>query len=207
MTHSAHTSPAPNHHAHHRPFSGVSGLLVGLTLTIRRGGVARLATDLTAVTDDDHVVDVGCGPGTAARVAARRGAKVTGIDPASVMLTLARRLTFGGSSIRWMDGSAEALPLPDGSANVLWSIATVHHWRDVDAGLSEAFRVLAPEGRLLAIERHARPGATGHASHGWTDAQAQAFADRCAAAGFTDTRVETHRADRGSLLAVQAKRP
>jgi ubiquinone/menaquinone biosynthesis C-methylase UbiE len=206
MATSAHTSPAPNHHAHHHGFSGVSGLLVGLTLIPGRGGVARLAADLTAVTDDDHVVDVGCGPGSAVRVAARRGATVTGIDPASVMLTLARRLTRGGGSIRWMDGAAEALPLPDGSATVLWSISTVHHWRDVDAGLSEAFRVLAPEGRLLAIERLVRPGATGHASHGWTDAQAQAFADRCTAAGFTDARADRHTVGRGALLVVQATR-
>lgn len=207
MTASAHTSPAPNHHAHHHGFAGVSGLLVGLTLIPGRGGVARLAADLTAVTADDHVVDVGCGPGSAVRVAARRGATVTGIDPAAVMLTLARRLTRSGPSIRWMDGAAEALPLPDGSATVLWSISTVHHWRDLDAGLSEAFRVLAPAGRLLAIERHARPGAKGHASHGWTDAQAQAFADRCEAAGFTNAGAETHRVGKGALLVVQAKRP
>jgi ubiquinone/menaquinone biosynthesis C-methylase UbiE len=171
-----------------------------------RGAVGDLAADLTDVTSSDHVVDVGCGPGAAARVAARRGATVTGIDPAPVMLSLARRLTRGDSN-SWREGVAEALPLPDGSATVLWSLSCVHHWRDIDAGIAEAHRVLASGGRLLAIERRVRAGATGHASHGWTAAQGEAFAERCAAAGFTNARAETHAQPRGALMVVLATRP
>jgi SAM-dependent methyltransferase len=158
------TTDVPNHHADYPGFSGMGGLLAGLTMLIGRGAVARLAADLTAVAGQDRVVDVGCGPGAAAREAARRGAAVIGLDPAPVMLTLARRLTRRDASITWTEGAAEAMPLPDGSATVVWSIATVHHWRDLDAGLSEVRRVLAPGGRLLAIERRTRPGARGLAS-------------------------------------------
>jgi len=197
----------PNHHADYPGFSGIGGVLAGLTMLIARGAVARLAADLTAATGEDRVVDVGCGPGAAAREAARRGADVIGIDPAPVMLKLARRLTRRDASITWTEGAAEALPLPDGSATVLWSIATVHHWPDLDAGLGEARRVLAPEGRLLAVERRTRPGARGLASHGWTDAQADTFADRCRAAGFAHARVETHTPARHALLVVQAANP
>src|SRR5262249_37765675 len=71
------------------------------------------------------------------------------------------------------------------SVSVAWSIACVHHWADLDAGLEEARRVLKPGGRLVAIERLSRPGATGLASHGWTPEQASAFKDRCLAHGFT----------------------
>lgn len=207
MTHSSPMPLVPNHHAAYRGFSGIGGLAAGLTMIIGRGAVARLAAELTAVTDEDHVVDVGCGPGTAARVAARRGADVTGVEPAPVMLKLARRLTRGDISISWTQGAAEALPLPDGSATVLWSISSVHHWPDLDAGLAEARRVLATRGQLLAIERRTRPGAKGLASHGWTDAQADTFADRCCAAGFVDARVETHTPARKALLIVHATRP
>lgn|SRR5262249_55633987 len=195
---------APNHHADFRSFSGVVGLAAGLTMIVGRGPVACLAADLAGVTDQDRVVDVGCGPGTAARVAARRGAEVTGVEPASVMLTLARRLTGRDLLISWAEGAAEALPLPDGSATVLWSISSVHHWPDLDAGMSEARRVLATRGRFLAIERRTRPGATGLASHGWTDAQAESFAERCRTVGFTDIHIETHRPARKALLVAQA---
>ena len=199
------TSPSPNHHADFPAFSGIGGLLAGLTMIAGRGEVAALAADLTEVTRGDHVVDVGCGPGTAARVAARRGAVVTGIDPAPVMLSLAGRLTHG-ASITWREGAAESLPLEDGVATVLWSLSSVHHWPDLDAGLAEAHRVLAPGGRFLAIERRVRSGATGLASHGWTAVQGEAFADLCTAAGFVDARAEAHAQKRGALMVVQARR-
>jgi ubiquinone/menaquinone biosynthesis C-methylase UbiE len=200
-------SPAiANHHADHPGFSGITGLLAGLSMLVGRGAVARLAADLAAVSGGDRVVDVGCGPGAAAREAARRGATVTGVDPAPVMLTLARRLTRPGTSIAWTEGAAEVLPLPDGAATVLWSISTVHHWPDLPGGLAEAHRVLRSGGRLLAIERRTRPGAKGLASHGWTDDQAAAFADLCRTAGFTDVRVETHAPGRRALLVVLARR-
>ena len=196
----------PNHHADYPGFSGIIGLVAGLTMIIGRGAVARLAADLAAVSDADRVVDVGCGPGAAAREAARRGADVVGIDPAPVMLKLARRLTPHGLAISWTEGVAEALPLPDSSATVVWSIATVHHWRDLDAGLAEARRVLMPWGRLLAIERRTRAGAKGLASHGWTDAQGEAFVERCRTAGFTDAHVEVHRPGRRDLVVARATR-
>jgi ubiquinone/menaquinone biosynthesis C-methylase UbiE len=103
--------------------------------------------------------------------------------------------------ISWRRGTAEQLPVADDVASVVWAIATVHHWHDVDAGLAEARRVLRPGGRLVAIERW-RPSTatTGLASHGWTDEQAAAFADACRAAGFDVARPER----RGALIGVVA---
>jgi SAM-dependent methyltransferase len=201
----ASTSPV-NHHADFPGFAGLTGALAGLTMIVGRGGVARLAADLASVSRGDHVVDVGCGPGTAAREAARRGARVTGIDPATVMLRLARALTRDRAAIDWAEGTAERLPEPDASATVVWSLATVHHWTDVTAGLAEARRVLVPGGRLLAIERQVRPGATGLASHGWTNQQASSFATHCREAGFTDVRGEKHTLGRRPVLVIAATR-
>ena len=152
-----HGNDVPNHHAHHgrlpRRFRRVAGPQHG----VGPGSVARLAADLAEVTDQDHVVDVGCGPGTAVREARRRGARATGVDPAPVMLTFARALTRNSSEVTWTDGVAEALPFPDASATVLWSISTVHHWNDIDQGLAEARRVLSTEG---AGSRDRTTGAT-----------------------------------------------
>lgn len=206
MTETASPS-VPNHHADQPGFSGIVGMLAGCAMLIGRGSVARLAAELADVDSGDHVVDVGCGPGNAAREAARRGATVTAVDPAPVMLGLARRFTRDRPSLSWQRGLAEDLPLPDGAATVVWSMATVHHWSDLDAGLNEALRVLQPGGRLLAVERRSRPGARGLASHGWTDAQADAFAERCVAAGFTDPEVAKHRIGRTVHFAVTATRP
>jgi ubiquinone/menaquinone biosynthesis C-methylase UbiE len=201
------TADAVNHHADHSGFAGPTGLLIGLIMIVTGGAVARLAADLASVSDVDRVVDVGCGPGTAVREAARRGARVTGVDPAPVMLRLARMLTRDQPAITWAEGAAEDLPLPDGSETVVWALATVHHWTDVTAGLAEIQRVLAPGGRFLAIERRVCPGATGLASHGWTDHQAESFAAQCQAAGFADVRVEKHLPGRHAVCVVSAVRP
>lgn len=165
----------------------------------------RLAERLSELAAGDAVADIGCGPGTAARRAARLGALVFGVDPAPVMLRLARLLTWrSANAVRYLQGSAEALPLPDSSVSVAWSIACVHHWADLDAGLREARRILKPGGRLVAIERLTKPGATGLASHGWTIEQASAFADRCLAHGFTDTRTSRHDGGRRTTVSVRA---
>jgi len=199
---------APNHHAHHRGFAGPFGLLAAASMVLGGTGNARLAERISELTASDAVADIGCGPGTAARRAARLGASVVGIDPAPVMLRLARFLTPRSTpAVRYAEGSAEALPLPDSSVSVAWSIASVHHWRDLDAGLDETRRVLKAGGRLVAIERLSRPGATGLASHGWTPDQASEFADRCRAHGFTEARISRHGAGRKTKVIVAAAAP
>jgi ubiquinone/menaquinone biosynthesis C-methylase UbiE len=196
-----------NHHADHPGFSGVAGLLSGLLFLAIGRTNARLAVDIASVSAADHVVDIGCGPGVAVRTAAGRGARATGIDPAPVMLRIARAVTRGRDGIVWAEGAAESLPVPTGSATVAWSLATVHHWKDVTKGLAEAHRVLAPGGRVLAVERQVAPDATGIASHGWTEQQAESFAAACRTAGFDDVRVEGRSAGRRAAWAVHGVKP
>lgn len=208
----------PNHHAHHPGFSGVGGAVMAIGFTIGRAAAADLAVELTGTGAGDDVVDIGCGPGVAARRAAARGAaSVVGVDPAAVMLRVARAVSAvsavrrvrrrGTGTVAYREGTAEALPVPDGSATVAWSLAAVHHWHDLDAGLAEVRRVLRPGGRFLAVERRTVPGATGVASHGWTDDQAHLFADRCRTAGFADLSVDHHQPGRQRVLTVLAHTP
>jgi ubiquinone/menaquinone biosynthesis C-methylase UbiE len=194
----------PNHHHDHPAFAGMTGLLAAATMTVGRDGDARLAAELAQLAPGDLVVDIGCGPGVAARHAARHRAAVTGVDPAPVMLRVARALTRR-VSVRYVEGAAESLPLPDGCATVVWSIATVHHWRDIDAGLREVRRILRPGGRFVVLERLVRAGATGLAGHGWTIAHAAEFARACRNVGFAEVEVEGPRqAGRRTLVAVTA---
>jgi ubiquinone/menaquinone biosynthesis C-methylase UbiE len=199
--------PVVNHHADHAGFGGPIGLVTALGMLAMGRGYARLAVDLAAVSDADRLVDIGCGPGNAVRAAAARGARVVGVDPAPAMLRLARVVTRDSPGISWSAGGAEALPVSDGWATVAWSLKTVHHWKDVTAGLAELRRVLAPSGRLLVMERCVQPGATGLASHGWTEAQAESFVAQCRAAGFAGARVEQRPQGRGAVWVVRAEQP
>lgn len=211
MTTSA-TDLVPNHHGHHPGFGGLTGLVAAVGFLVGRDDDADLAVRLTRLGPGDDVVDIGCGPGVAARRAAAAGiASVVGLDPAPVMLRVARLAGLvprpGRVRPRYRVGAAESLPLPDGSASVVWSLSTVHHWPDLDAGIAEVARVLRPGGRLLAIEHRSEPGATGIASHGWTPDQADRFGERLDAAGFTDIRVELHEVGHRPPVSVLAVRP
>jgi ubiquinone/menaquinone biosynthesis C-methylase UbiE len=138
-------------------------MLNALSMTVGRGPVARAVADLAELTAGDQVIDMGCGPGAAARLAASRCAHATGVDPSPAMLRLGRWLNAlrGTRNVTLVHGSAETIPLPDRSGTVLWALRSVHHWSDRAAGLAEAFRVLVPGGRLLLAERVVRPGAHG----------------------------------------------
>lgn len=196
---------APNHHADHPGFAGPAGLLAAVGFLFGRDRSAALAIDLAGLAPGEHVVDVGCGPGVAARRAQQAGAVVVGVDPAAVMLRVARARWRTRPDLDWRPGTAEALPVADGWADVVWSLSTVHHWADLDAGLAEARRALRPGGRLVVLERRIRdPHAVGVAGHGWTPAQARDFAARCASHGLTGAAVGEH-PGRPDLLSVVAR--
>lgn len=196
---------AINHHAYHPGFSGVTGVLFGVMFMLVGRAKAKLAARVADVSPADHIVDVGCGPGTAARVAARSGARVTGVDPSAAMLRVAGFVTRKGD-ITWREGTAEDVPVEDGTATVVWALATVHHWQNVDKAVGEARRVLSPGGRLIAIERQSPVGATGLASHGWTQQQAESFASLCRNTGFDNVCVGTHGSGRGAVWIVSGTR-
>jgi len=180
------------------------------SMIVGRGSLARAAADAAQLTPADRVVDIGCGPGTAVRRAARRTAAATGIDPDPAMLRLARWITAlrRSPNVDWLQGRAEKLPLADAQATVAWAINSVHHWEDRGAGIGVARRILAPDGRIVLVERQAKPGARGHAAHGLTRDQAEDLAGELSAVGFDQVRLHTVKAGRKSLVIIRgAKAP
>jgi SAM-dependent methyltransferase len=201
--------PANHRHApQQREFEGLFGLLAGLAMSVGRGRYARLVADLAAVGPGDRVVDVGSGPGRFLREAAERGAEAVGVEPSKQMRRLAGRRMPASlrGRVRVVDGTAERLPLEDGTATVVWAVASFHHWTDPAAGLAEAHRVLRPGGRLLVAERLARPRRWLQ-SHALTWDQGEELATQAERAGFTDVTAGRQALGRGHVLAVQARRP
>jgi ubiquinone/menaquinone biosynthesis C-methylase UbiE len=174
----SHNSLPASASPHRNPACLAYDLLTAVSMTAGRAPAARAVAGLAGLCASDRVVDIGCGPGTAVRTAARQCASVTGIDPAPRMLRLGEWITARQhlANVTFRTGRAEALPLPDASATVAWALSSVHHWPDQAAGLAEARRVLAPGGRILLAERQVKPGARGHAAHGLTRAQADRLA-------------------------------
>ena len=111
---------------------------------------AEHVVELAELHPGECVLDLGCGTGNAALLAARAGAAVTGIDPASRLLEIAReRLAADGLDGSFVVGDAQALPFRDGEFDAVLSVFGVIFAVDAERALSEAIRVLKPTGRML----------------------------------------------------------
>ncbi len=182
--------------------------LVALSMSVGRGRPARWVAAAAELTREDRVVDIGCGPGAAARMAAQAAGEVIGVDPSPVALGLARwistvRRVHGAT---WMEGVAESLPLDDGRVTVAWALSSVHHWTDRRAGLREIHRVVVPGGRVVLAERLIRSGARGHAAHGLSAEGADDLMAEMESAGFSAVGIDRREAGRRPLLVVHGIR-
>src|SRR6266581_4376739 len=109
--------------------------------------------DVAALQPAEHVLDVACGTGFVARLAADRvGAKgrVVGIDLNASMIEAARAASGQGAAttIEWRTGDAAALPFEDSIFDVVLCQQGVQFFPDRVRALREMRRVLRPEGRL-----------------------------------------------------------
>lgn len=96
-----------------------------------------------------RLLDVGCGAGQLALIAARAGARVTGCDIATNWLEAARdRAAAEGLNITFDEGDAEALPYDDGQFDVVTSLVGAMFAPRPDLVAAELTRVCRPGGMI-----------------------------------------------------------
>jgi ubiquinone/menaquinone biosynthesis C-methylase UbiE len=113
---------------------------------------------LAGIRSGDQMLDVGCGTGSLAILAAKRvdgGGRVCGIDPAPRMIAAAMgKAARQNVMVDFRPGAIEALPFPDQSFDLVVSSFMLHHLPDdvKRKGFTEVRRVLRPGGRFLAVD-------------------------------------------------------
>ncbi len=120
------------------------------TTAVELSPVAAAVVERAAISPGDRVVDVGCGTGNAALLAARLGAQTTGVDPAARLLDVARaRAAESGVTATFVQGDAASIPVATATADVVLSVFAVIFAPDPVAAAAEMARVTAPGGRIL----------------------------------------------------------
>lgn len=175
------------------------------------------ATDLVdrvGVESGDRVLDVACGTGAVARVAAEHageGGRLVGLDINAGMLAVARSLerALGAAPIEWREGSALALPFEEEEFGVVLCQLGLQFFPDRPAALQEMRRVLLSGGRVGAsvysaieknpathalsdaLDRHLAPGASLAKRNEHSLADPEKLSALVGAAGFVDVHIET----------------
>lgn len=189
--------------------------LVRILLMGRERRFRNEIVDLGAVKPGEAVLDVGCGTGTLLMAVADRVGSVgplRGIEPSPEMLARARQKAGG----RYLDmgltqASADALPFPAGSFDVVFCTLVLHHLPpQVQAtALSEMRRVLRPGGRIVIADLSAgSPISLVGLLHGigtGASGPLQEAAARLRAADFES--VSTHRTRSQAVGCVVARLP
>lgn len=109
--------------------------------------IERLRQHLGLQAPLPHAVDAGCGTGLSSVALTAIAKCVSAFDPSAEMLAAAaphERVTYALAR-------AEELPLEDASCNLL-TLASVFHWLDRELFLTEAHRVLKPQGHLIIYD-------------------------------------------------------
>jgi SAM-dependent methyltransferase len=92
-----------------------------------------------------RLLDIGCGPGGSALLAAQRGAWVAGLDASPGSIEVARERVPDGD---FRVGDMESLPWPDGSFDAVTAFNSLQFAGNPAAALTEARRLLVTDGRL-----------------------------------------------------------
>ena len=175
---------------------------------------APLVVALTDPQPGERVLDIACGTGLIARLAAERVGRtgnVTGLDLNPGMLSFAASITSPdpatSAPIIWREASATNMPLPDAAFDVVYCQLGLQFFPDRPAAMREMYRVLVPGGRLglmvwqdiqyspgfgalaAALARHVSTEAAGVMRAPFGFAEAEQLRALVAAEGFRDIAI------------------
>lgn len=110
----------------------------------------RRLVRLAAPAAGQVIVDLAGGTGDVAALMAAPGRRVTVCDPSVPMMAVGQ--ARGHAGVDWLEGTGEAMPLPDASVDTLTIAFGIRNVTRIEDALREIHRVLKPGGRFLCLE-------------------------------------------------------
>ena len=129
---------------------------IGRTYSKSRRADPRIVAQISALLDLPHgaqLADIGAGTGNYSNALADVGFHVSAVEPSAAM----RAQAEARSGVVWLEGTAEALPLPDNSVDGVVSTLAIHHFTSVPRAAAEMRRV-CPKGPIVIFTIDPREG-------------------------------------------------
>lgn len=189
-------------------FEGAAGLLAGPLMARINRDMELAAIDDLRPEPDDSVLAVGFGPGVGIAELTRRlpDGVVAGVDPSAAMVQQARRrnrAAIESGQVLLERSTAASIPWSDGTFTGVLAVNSMQLWDPLEGSAQEVLRVLAPEGRFVAV------------THVWAiekrsslDQWMGSTSEILGQAGFDDIahRTASFRSGRGLVLGAQKPR-
>jgi len=101
-----------------------------------------------------NIADLGAGDGTFALLLAQGAKKVIAVDTSARMIEVGRDLALRNviSNVDFRLGDMEEVPIAAAEVDVVFFSQSLHHALHPDRALKEAFRILAPGGRIVVLD-------------------------------------------------------
>jgi len=123
---------------------------IGKTYSQTRMADARITSAIIRALDlatPSTIVDVGAGTGNYSVELAKLGHITLAVEPSEVM----RKQGKKHKNLRWIEGTAEALPFDECSVDGIISTLALHHFTDLEKSFSEMVRVVKAHGRIVLL--------------------------------------------------------
>ena len=138
----------------YRQPSGLVGRWIGGKMARQHQPENLWTVNLLDVQPNDHILEIGFGPGIAVEAVAQRATNglVAGVDFSATMVALASQRNVGAIRAGCVDlrkGDAAHLPFADAAFDQAYSIHSIYFWPEPAAALREIHRVLKRGGRLI----------------------------------------------------------
>ena len=107
---------------------------------------------------EGRVLEIGVGSGLNLPFYSDRASHIVGLDPSFELLAMARDVAKRSAvPVSFLNGSAEAIPLPDKSIDTVVTTWTLCSIPEVERALAEVRRILRPGGAFLFVEHGLAP--------------------------------------------------
>ena len=155
---------------------GVLAPLILWSMAVKNGAYNRAACDALSLQHDEHVLEIGCGPGVSLAKGARlvgRGGFAAGIDHSQAAVHTAqkrnrKRIEKGLVAVH--EACVTAIPFDDMAFDKAYAVNSFQFWPEPETALAEVLRVLKPGGLFVIVQRSAGPDTTSDfagAQAGW----------------------------------------